>query len=477
MPKNRTEPGSASRRRFLTTFALGASAAPLLSLSRGLFAGPGTTLAGSDPASLCYSNKRVLGPADLRYLGVMRVPSQNVDMAFSYGTMTGRKVNGVVHLLMLGNITKGDPLYELADTGQYSPDVSQAPRMALVRSWGRIFGSARRSWQPDGTAKDIFFDPGALLWNEATQLLYWTFYDTYNVRGDEDWCLGASRLQDSGPVAFGPWRPSGGGRKGPWRCVRLGQHPSGDLLCGSFVMSGNASSPWGPDLWTGQFPIASTPSGFGAPDLPIQKYVTYYGMFGNINRDGTFEGPLRAFRRPGDYFFEPILGEGILTEIDPQKNNGVGSWTQLDGIGSPTWIDLPDVHGVLFAGRLAAAHVWYRNAGVGNLLCTHGQASPIDVTGPVSTDAYPVFIIYDPADLNAVRAGQRVDYTVEPSSTVNAQTAFGMKTAPITMMGSAKALGGSYFDAETRTLYVAAPQADATIPGLFNPLVHVFRVT
>ena len=59
---------------------------------------------------------------------------------------------------------------------------------------------------------------------------------------------------------------------------------------------------------------------------------------------------------------------------------------------------------------------------------------------------------------------------------VNAQTSFGLRTAAITQVGSAKALGGTYFDASSRKLYVSAPQADDSIPGLFNPLVHVFSI-
>src|SRR5687767_5658425 len=102
----KTSPVFTSRRRFLTSLALGATGAPLLSLSRGLFA-----TGESAAASLCYSNKRVLSPADVSYLGCMRVP-EGVDMVFSYGGMTGRKVNGQVQLLMVGSRNAGDPVYE-----------------------------------------------------------------------------------------------------------------------------------------------------------------------------------------------------------------------------------------------------------------------------------------------------------------------------------------------------------------------------
>jgi hypothetical protein len=37
--------------------------------------------------------------------------------------------------------------------------------------------------------------------------------------------------------------------------------------------------------------------------------------------------------------------------------------------------------------------------------------------------------------------------------------------------------GGTYFDSQTRRLYVAAHQADVSIPGLFLPLIHVYQIS
>ena len=133
-----------------------------------------------------------------------------------------------------------------------------------------------------------------------------------------------------------------------------------------------------------------------------------------------------------------------MTEIDPRKNGGVGSWTQVDSLGGSKWIDLPNAHGVLFLGKLGAGHIWYRNAGVGNDLCTHGVASPVNVTGPVSTDAYPFAMIYDPANLTAVRTGTKTDYTVNPVQTINLQSTYGIQTSAITHIGSARFVGDSF---------------------------------
>ena len=69
------------RRRFLTTFALGAGLAPL------------ATLAGSVSArriaSACFAGKRVLNAGDFSYLGAMRVPP---DLSsFSYAALAARR--------------------------------------------------------------------------------------------------------------------------------------------------------------------------------------------------------------------------------------------------------------------------------------------------------------------------------------------------------------------------------------------------
>lgn len=430
--------------------------------------------------------KRVLSASDMTYLGCMRVPESGVNMMFSYGPMTGRKVDGQVRLLMIGSDgPAGDHCYELADTGSYNANPSAAPRMTLVRNWGDIYGGLRVSWNADGTSRTFpnTMSMSNFYFNEATQLLYWTYNSSYNVTAIQDWCLGATRLDaTSGPIAFGPWRPTGSGGvqgtlKGPWRCLLVNRHPtSGELLCGSTLQSGNGYSPWGPDLWAGEFPVASTPSGYGTTDIALEKCLTYYPMVGNISTSGAFTGPLKAFRRSlGDYVFEPIP-DITITEIDPLQNGGVGSWTCLDGNKSLAWIDLDNVHGVLFVSRMAAGHVWYRNAGGGHALCTHGLPSPVNITGPCSTAAYPAFIIYDPDVVDAVRAGELVDYTADPDSVIDVESNYGVVTAGLDQAGAGKALGGNYFDAETGKLYVSAPLVDTSTFGLINPIVHVFQI-
>src|SRR4051812_34559172 len=115
-PKNTID-----RRRFLTTLALGAGVAPMVSFSKNFFAAPQATRAAA--GSMCYDSKRLLQPGDISYLGAMRVPASGADMTFSYGSLTGRRVGGAVRLLMGGNVLLGDQIHEFADTGSYNPDL------------------------------------------------------------------------------------------------------------------------------------------------------------------------------------------------------------------------------------------------------------------------------------------------------------------------------------------------------------------
>lgn len=420
----------------------------------------------------------MLRSTDLQYLGAYRCPSQGAWMDFSYGHMTGRIVNGETRLIMSGNRVRQAPVYEFAVPNAV-PNASPilAPKMTLVREWGDIYHGKRTTWDTVGVEQIVQgMFPGGMHWSEKQRLLYWTYYNSYNTSHFQDWSLGASRLNPDGTSqAFGPWRPTGGGKSGPWRCLRVAELPNGGMLCGTTLASGNSESPWGPELWDGTFPNASTPAGYGAPDLPVAKNLTYYPMIGGINPDGTPKGPIKSCRRPGDYAFETLANAGIL-QVDPLKNGGVGSWSERDSWSDMTWIDLPDRQGVIFTGHLGADHIWYSNAGIGNLNCSHGQPPPLAVTGPVSTRAYPAIWIYDQNDLLAVRAGSKVDYTVDPVETINAEKTYGLVTAPITFVGSDKTIAGQFFDAANRRLYIAAPDADDTNLGIHFPLVHVFQV-
>lgn len=458
------------RRRFLAACAAGAGMAPLLSLSRGVSAGSGM---GAAPATdLCYGTRRVLGAPDFSYLGAMRLPTELSQ--FTYGALAARKVGGRLQFFMTGenspNATGNwgslDCVWEFADTQSYSQSFAQAPRASVLTKWGDIFQGRRISWLPDGQQIDLqYLLTRGMLWKNDR--LYWTYYDAYNVSGREDWCIGLTDLR-SGPgsmVARGPWRPDVGVKHAAYWLVDM---PDGTLGVGAGLTSGNISSSWGPELSSGSpFPTDGTPTGFGSPNLTFpQRHVRYAFAGGDLNGDGSVKPgrTVSSMPRQGDYQWHT----GSITEVDPAKNGGVGSFTQIDYVQSCVYIDLPDKHGVLFAGALGTGHIWYGNVdncghGLGNS-CGGGQ-------GPNATGFRPAWWVYDPDDCARVANGQ-IPANIPPTTTIDPAA----QIYPI-QLGCNKAFGGMHFDRETRRLYVAALAADTSIPGLAMPLMHVFQIS
>src|SRR5262245_55923206 len=110
-----------SRRRFLTTVAVGAGLAPVISFSRDLSA-------RRRAASLCYSAKRVLAVSDFTYLGAFRVPPEL--SSYAYGAFAARKVGSRLQFFMTGENSANavanwgslDCVWEFADPQSYNLD-------------------------------------------------------------------------------------------------------------------------------------------------------------------------------------------------------------------------------------------------------------------------------------------------------------------------------------------------------------------
>jgi len=459
------------------------------------------------------ANKTLLTQNDITYVGAFRMPA-GVDTNFAYGGIAGRVVNDQLRFFVLGNITRGGRIYEITDPGSYNRDYNTAPRATLVTDWGTVYMSALKTWNPDGTeVRDVGIIPAGMYWNDNTGLLYVTYTDTYNVAGRSDWGLMAISLDNpttATKTAYGPWRmkaTDGNGRTwyGPWRCLYLFNNPiDGSLACGSRVMSGNANAPWGPDMYSGAaWPTASIPGGFGNPDITLpNRYLEYY--FGGFPFDGSPTNPIRQFRRtvlPSFiYIFLPVCrsgwtctaeGAGLTLNVDPTKNNGVGTWTELDGTGGMIWLELPNKQGVIAAMTLVggystdpydcvnAGREWYSNVGLGRGDDPYGCPA-IGITGPISTRSAPFFGIFDPDELIQVKNGVKTDYTVEAKTLIDLETTYGVATAPIKDIGAGKFIDGFYFDATRNYLFVVARHADMNGLGSNSPtrtsLIHVFRI-
>jgi len=258
-----------------------------------------------------------------------------------------------------------------------------------------------------------------------------------------------------------------------WWLVEM---PDGTMGAGSSLMSGNAMSSWGPELVAGApFPTESTPAGFGKPNIVFpSRYVQYQLMQGRINLDGSLSGgqPIVAVKRSGNYVFHntnPSVGyPQPPTEIDPAKNGGMGTYTQVDGVCSCVYVDLPDKAGIMFFGAEGTGHVWYGP----NSNCGHGLGDPCGGgQGPSATGHAAKWWIYDPNECRRVVQNAIEPWQAQPSSAFDPSNAI----AP-SKMGCRAMAGGAYFDRQTRQLYVAAPQADDSIPGLQMPLIHVYKI-
>jgi hypothetical protein len=397
-------------------------------------------------------------------------------------------------------------VYELADTGEYSTDYLNAPRMSLVTAWPDIYNGRRVTWRNGTlTAPMQYLYPAGLYWHEANQLLYWGYYDAYNgSTGYPDWGMGATRLEDpstGASISYGPWRTratDGDGSKwyGPARGASMVAGPDGTM--GGFgAVFGALQAPWGPQLYAGApWPTGTTPSGPNAADIVLgDRYLEHYYMGGGgentFNADGSVKGTIRSFRYPTNPA-RPYIYEGLEMPVqcaNPAKAGGVCSWTMLNSLGGAVWLEMSNKRGVVFVttivgspdsntSHVTAAHLWYQNVGVGNGRCAHGFGPPDTpaITGPVTTAAFPALVIYDPQDLRAVKAGSKTDYAVNPSSWIDLQSTFNIKTPATNVVGAGRNIRGAYFDATRKYLFMLSAQADDSTPGANSALVHVFAV-
>jgi hypothetical protein len=459
-------------------------------------------------STVASGSLRVIAQTDITYKGCFLMPP-GTDTTFAAGNLSGRMIGGQVHLFVYGNNpTLHDPVYEIIDPGSgYSLDYHTAPKATLYANWGDIYHGKRISFDGSGNPVQLGQQyPSGLYWNDATQLLYWTYADSYNVSGTPNWGLGASQLID--PVAgtsyaYGPWRTKatdadGAVWYGPWRTLYLWTNPlDGTLCCGSTIQSGDVSSPWGPDFYGGvAWPTATTLGGPSpANDLVLPtRYLESYFMANpsganRLNADGSVHGALRSFRRRLDNaLYEGFAGHQP-SSVNPALNGGVGSWTLVDGVSGGIWLQLTNVRGVLFSMVLAGAvsqsptdplagHAWYSNAGVNPPVgaCAHGIPPPVDITGGVTTAAFPALAIYNPSDLLAV-ANTANDYTPEPTSVINLEATFGVQTPPVTKVGAGKNLSGFYFDPVRKYLFCVTLRVDDTQGSdAVLSIIHVFAI-
>src|SRR5262245_50787517 len=340
----------------------------------------------------------------------------------------------------------------------------------------------------DGPQSSINAINGGHFFHPETGLLYVTYGDTYNVTSRPDCNVLALRLKDDGTTeAFGPWRVKvvlnngdvGYGNKGGGpACI----HPfDGSMVCSGGMGSGNANCPWGANYFArAPWPTETTPTSENLEMNLVadECYLYSYPMIQQFT-EGVPNGPIKSMRRPLHPAVGEWMGGGAELFADPAKNNGVGSWTDNDGQAGI--VALPDR--VYFAQGVGgspiqdptnpqAAHVWYSTI-LNNFMCAHGHASPVAITGPVSTARFPGLCAYKWADLNKVKNKEIEDYTPEPYVWANLEQQFNITTAPIGSVGNAKGFAIGFVVNDK--LYGISHGADyVSVPGLALPLIHEF---
>lgn len=436
--------------------------------------------AASDPPPAGQPKKRVLSAADFKYLGAIRLPQDLTS--YCSGAMTARRVGGRLQFFMTGENSSGaaerwgtkDIIWELADPGSYALNHADAPRAEVLTRWGDVYQDKRVSFDADG--RPFSLEPYQITSGLAFKngYLYWSYYDWYNVSGRQDWCIGLTMLGDSPATmrAHGPWRPDVGVKHSAGWLVDL---PDGSLGVGAPLIGGNIGSSWGPELTGGgTWPAPGVPSGPRAPDLRFPDRLVGYGFpGGNFTPEGAVVRGRRlpSLTRDGNYVWhdprESPGKSGVIVEVNPALNGGVGSFTAIDSVANCLYIDLPNKHGVLFGGSVGVGHIWYGYVND----CGHGLGNPCSGgQGPNASGFEPRWWMYDPEQCADVARG-RLQPNLVPNSEINPQ-----KDIHALQLGCNRNFGGSYFDRETRRLYMVARGADETIPGLFLPLLHVFEV-
>src|SRR5436190_6521731 len=204
-----------SRRRFLTSIAVGAGLAPLTNLARGFARAP------IPAAGLCArpsGGLGLLGPNDLTYLGSFKMPSDGVlngthppyFFEFSDGAITGRRVGGRPTLLIQGpsiHVTNYADLPQLMEISIPEPSISNPPRAEMVQSWRNLYnqldhktGDTNQSiatGEPEIHGLGIDPDNPSHLW-----IGYRKYYS-----GAPDPCHFMVILNPNGTcTSYGPWR-------------------------------------------------------------------------------------------------------------------------------------------------------------------------------------------------------------------------------------------------------------------------------
>lgn len=367
----------------------------------------------------------LLNQANLTLLGSFRLPvSDGKDStAFSMGGLTHRRVNGQLRFLTTSHVYQGGLVYEVADPGHSLVLPPQAP---VVQHWGDVYDG--RKWTGNDGGNDGLSSGTwtyGLHFDQGLNRLYWNYGHWYNATHPDNPSLGYSVLSEAAKQGIGVASYSFQGRSEKFcrgGTLRIPQWFANRYTGGKSLGAG----------FGGYFSIVNSAS-LGPALTAVSDPNT---AFTNADRSALPNTPLLGYpasapvrcRRDPDY----------RTEYDQaQPVNGVGAWTWSDIIyGGATWIDLPDVHGLLFLAKVGQGRVWYEGSD------RHAERG-----------SYAWFV-YDPKDLALVATGAKKEWEIQPARSWLDKTL----PMPLDKQGWAgdgfNMVGGCTFDVATRRLYV-----------------------
>jgi PKD repeat protein len=402
--------------------------------------------------------KQVLRQADFQYLGCFKCPGRagGMDTAYSVGGIALRRVGGQVRLFCAANENVGGGgIYEIAvpDRSTWSTSPASAPEATMVKD----YGGGTLCISPN-TRTNL----GALLWDEPTQRLYWSYYKYYEVSapGDSDYepgVFGYADFATNPPTVYGRWqvdvshhRVNGGPTRIPdWFAAKygLGSKTLGLGFGGGY--SGVTACSYGPCLYAVDWPSPSL--SYDTP-MATTELLSYPYQSDDAVRDSYF------CPRPGSFWSEMYWDDGAVKLADGSidfskslsrhQHGGPFFFVSADYIwGAGIWIDTPNKSGMLFGPRLAQGRCWYGEGG------THFDGGH-----------HPWWMVYDPTDLGAVLDGTKQSWEAKPAHQWKNQEV------------SSEGMHGFAFDPVDSILYVFDASAIPTEASGYFPAVHAYRV-
>ncbi len=399
--------------------------------------------------------KVVIRSSHFHFAGVQRLPMTLDENP--YGSLALRKMaDGSLHFFVIGRL--GQALFEVADAG-FGPDFATCPRASLIKNWGTaVYNDCR---QPSSGGHLV---SQGLLWDQASNTLFVTYGDSYDVSpGNKPVLLAITFPSDGGTSAVGPWPVDVGQARvrnyltaiPDWFAPYVAGRK---LAAGAGIESGSSNASWGPGLYAIDTPVA----GSSAPltTAPLCFYPDTAPDADPFDR--------RLHRDP---HYKPVhgtTGEPLTASTIqyPLPGNGEGYWTGSDYVRTACWIDTPDVTGVLFCGRLSYGSCWYGQPTLANGI----QAACGDAKGENASRYEPRWFLYDPTSLALVATGQQPSWSVHPAEVFDP-----VKLMPNLQLSCPCLVNGACFDAETQSLYVCAPQVDRAA-GAASPSLAIYRI-